>query len=1188
MNSYTLGLDIGSNSVGSAAVVIAEKRIKLGVGVFPAGVEEREDKRGAPKNQARREKRTGRKITKRRAERKHEMRRFLLNKRWMPEYADAEKKWLEDNPWLLRRDGLKRELKPEEFGRILLHLAQRRGAYGLDKVPEETTKSKKEDGEKGDEKEAKKAREEKKIKGAIDHTRKVMKECDAQTFGELMAIKFEQRRIQVGSKGKSIGRRVRNRRNAVGEDVYEFCADRELLWEEFDKLWKEQKKYDGELSKQLTDECRKELDNPKGDETWRCKGILFGQRKTYWDVGTMARCDLEPSDMKCPKADMYAQEFLVLETVNNIRITPRGELKRPLTDEEREKVIDALQRQKTGSVATVRKALGLHKGQNKTDYTLSLEKDEERGLNTNWFLREIIIGAIGEEKWGGMSDGEKESVNRAILKFDPQEKKDEGRLRKGCQKWWGFGEEQADRFIEAWKKRPKVDDRVNYSRKAIKKLLPYMREGFTVNEARNRFAEDAENGASDAQRQHYSFGTRVGNKRLRQYLEKHPDLLPPAPEDISNPVVRKAIHEVRRHILAYIREFGCKPERVVVELVREARQSALVRNKKLAENRAREKEHKEIIKKFNLEVETKTQQRKAVDRVLLCREQKFWCAYCGDEKDAISEDAASRGEGVEVDHIIPESRGGNSYLSNLVLCHTRCNRGKGNKTPLEWLTEEQFGRLEQRLKHLEKSVKWSNLHKEVPDLDGFLESQLTDAAYAARQVVGWLEKTLYGDKNDGKRHVFTTKGRYTAILRRNWGLFPDKKDGEQEGEKNRADHRHHAIDAVVTALSGPERLSELAHAAEKQELARLEGFAYPERKPIKPPWGDIDSFRVDVMKEYNNLIVAHRPESRKITGALHNDTLYGSVLDKNRNLTRYATIKKPVAAVSPKYLRVPKGWEEMLKKLEKATSKGQRNKIRSEMLALRDVTPGKSGVVRDRWFRQELRECLRGNGIDPDKFTGKQLRELLKRKELVLNSGVPIRRFTLLRAPTVKAVPRKRWNPKTGKMEDDGNKRSVRLYEPQNNHHIEIRENKKGKWIGEVITNFDAAKRVRVKPPRPKPKGWSPPPPVSREDTEEGRFVMSLSIGEMVKMIHPEKGEPGYFVVFKIDGNGTIHFTPHWDAGRDKETERCCAREDIRLPGKKTGGLTAPQLQQLGIEPESHPQKVWIGPLGDEKVLVRD
>jgi len=240
-------------------------------------------------------------------------------------------------------------------------------------------------------------------------------------------------------------------------------------------------------------------------------------------------------------------------------------------------------------------------------------------------------------------------------------------------------------------------------------------------------------------------------------------------------------------------------------------------------------------------------------------------------------------------------------------------------------------------------------------------------------------------------------------------------------------------------------------------------------------------------------------------------------------------------------------------------------------------------------LREELRDALRREDLEPDKFTSKQIKELLKKKELVLDSGIPVRRVVLLRKPKVTPpIKRKRWNARTGKIESDPNPRSLRYYEPQNNHHIEIRENKKGKWIGEVITNFDAAKRVRVKRPKPMPKGWRSPSAVNREDTNEGRFVMSLSIGEMIYMKHPETGEADYFVVFKIDSTGTIHFTSHWDAGRDKETEKCPAREDIKLPGKKTGGLSAAQLENLGIEVGKPPQKVWVGPLGDVKVLVKD
>jgi len=206
----SLGLDIGTNSVGSAWVDTDRKLIEMGVSVFPAGVEESETKRGAPKNQARRGYRGQRKNTKRRAERKQQMRLFLTQQGWID---PNEKKWMELNPWILRREGLKRELSPYEFGRVLLHLTQRRGAWWFDEVSEEDIQK---DVEENVEETAQeeKDKEAKKIKGAINNTKEEMKKYNARTFGELMAMKFEEQRIGVGEKGKKIGMPIRNRTKA--------------------------------------------------------------------------------------------------------------------------------------------------------------------------------------------------------------------------------------------------------------------------------------------------------------------------------------------------------------------------------------------------------------------------------------------------------------------------------------------------------------------------------------------------------------------------------------------------------------------------------------------------------------------------------------------------------------------------------------------------------------------------------------------------------------------------------------------------------------------------------------------------------------------------------------------------------------------------------------------------------------
>ena len=303
----TLGLDIGSNSVGSAWVDLEKEEVRVGVSIFPAGVDETDTKRGTPVNQRRREKRSQRRNIARRAMRKRILRRMLTGHGLLPADEAGLRSLWEVNPWDMRRAALSRELTPFEFGRVLTHLNQRRGRTQRQKpTPDDP--------------------DEGKVKEAIDRLRRQMAAhqppsgADDNTVGRFMADRYDERVHSAGAENKPAWRDpIRNRR-----DVFEFHADRALIRAEFDALWQKQASFGGALSRLLTAELKAKLDQPGEDDVWRHKGAIFGQRRTYWDTGTLGRCDLEPTDERCPLADMHAQEFRVLETVNNIRVTPRA------------------------------------------------------------------------------------------------------------------------------------------------------------------------------------------------------------------------------------------------------------------------------------------------------------------------------------------------------------------------------------------------------------------------------------------------------------------------------------------------------------------------------------------------------------------------------------------------------------------------------------------------------------------------------------------------------------------------------------------------------------------------------------------------------------------------------------------------------------------------------------------------
>jgi len=1182
----TLGLDIGSNSVGSAWVDTRRRLIGLGVGVFPAGVEQSERKRGRPVNQTRREKRQQRHSLARRAERKRRLRRVLTQAGLLPSDLHALDALMDLNPWHLRRKALSAPLTPHEFGRVLVHLNQRRGALGITLDPKD--------------------KEEGPVKQAMDRLCARMKEANAPTFGQFIADLMDKRKAESPSKpGIHIQQPVRNRQYRLSPEDHLY-ADRQLIREEFSILWNRQKSFNGPLADLLGDELKTRLDDPSGDETWRHHGIIFGQRRTYWDTGTLGRCDLEPTDERCPLADIYAQEYRVVETVNNIRIEERGKAPRPLRPPERDNLIAVLRSQKTASAKTVRRALGLDKKALRDFFALNIERDKEREINTDWFYREIVHGAFTEPAWRALSPAQRDSVNRAILNFDPDNPQHRDRLRAGATAWWGLSPDAAETLLHAWETRPRPEKRVNLSRRAIRNLLPYMNQPvgdrwLTQIEARLCLAEDAEaidqttgRLMSYEQRQRYSLNASRLTRRERLFLRKHPDLLPPAPM-LSNPVVRKAIHEVRRQILAYLRKYGRPPDRIIIELAKAAKQTEKVRNKILANIRKREKEKKEIIAEFGLSAKPLNQQRAAVERVTLCRQQKGICPYTnltpGAPGKVISEDQAAQGRDVEIDHIVPLSRSQDNFLSNKVLCCREANRGKGNRTPKEWLTPEQFTLLEQRMAHWEKEFprKWENLHRDpLPEQD-FLNSQLAATAYAAEQVGAYLSDALYGGERDGLRRVFFTKGTYTAMLRKDWQLFQSLKDADEDspaksasdlqqggdpGKKNRGDHRHHAIDAAVTALTGPEIIQDVARlAAQREEYHERTGY-WPKREPLPPPWGDVQTFRAQVMERVAALVVSHRPVKRRISGALHEETAYGPVLESGGEISQTNFSNRiPADQLTPNHLRMPPRSESIEKQLaSNDLSHAERRAAWRKLRALTDQKPGKSGIVRDLPLRLEIRRCLRQHRLDPDHFSEAQMKDLVTKGNLRMRSGMPIKSAVLLRTindPVL--IPRKVWDPSSNRMVPDHDPRTRRVYIGGNNHHIEIREDKRGRWHGEIVTTFEAARRVRC---------LKRPDAVDRSDRHGMRFGISLAEGETLHMKHPKTGAPGYFVVFKLDKPQTIHFIHHWDARPSKATEDQEPREDIPV--------TASNLRALEPQPGRPPYKVRVDPHGSITPLKND
>ena len=88
----------------------------------------------------------------------------------------------------------------------------------------------------------------------------------------------------------------------------------------------------------------------------------------------------------------------------------------------------------------------------------------------------------------------------------------------------------------------------------------------------------------------------------------------------------------------------------------------------------------------------------------------------------------------------------------------------------------------------------------------------------------------------------------------------------EAGRKSRADHRQHAVDAAVIAVTEHGMVQALSAAIEKAELRGTRWW----KERFEPPWSDLLK---DVGKAVDTFVVSHRV-SRKVNGRMHKDTNY--------------------------------------------------------------------------------------------------------------------------------------------------------------------------------------------------------------------------------------------------------------------------------------------------------------------------
>ena len=813
------GLDIGTTSIGFAVIdhqaeLSSGSIRRLGVRIFP----EARDPRGTPLNQERRQARLRRRQLRRRRERRRQLRELLCQADLLP--AKGSSDWdeaMKRDPYDLRRRASKGEpLSPHEIGRAIYHLAQRRHFKGRD--IDEVSDTADDAATDADDRKAKSAREQ---------TVETLKR-EGKTLGAWLAAR---------------GPHERKR----GEH-----ATRDIVEDEFDTVWKPL------VPKPLRSAVR---------------DAIFAQRPVFWRLNTLGRCRFFPEARLCPKGSWLSQQRRMLEKLNNLALA--GGNQRPLDPEERQAILSRLQTQALMTWPGVRRALApLYRSRGEPGEERALKFNLEEGgegkllgnpvearladiFGSDWKehpCKQEIRNSLPQGTW--QADYEQVGDQRVIILPEAERVKRRTELVRHFVAKFGLSSAQATK-IEALKLPSGWEP---YSIEALQAMLPHLEDGV-------RFGELI-NGPVWEEWRAETFPGR--DQPTGEVVDRLPS---PAEREerehiasLRNPTVARTRNELRKVVNNLIDLYG-KPDLIRVEVARDVGNSKRQREEKASGIRRQEQRRKkarEALQQNGIAEPT----RRDVEKWMLWEECGRRCPYTG---DSISFEALFGTGEFDVEHIWPRSLSLDNSFRNKTLCRKDVNLKKGNQIPYKFFqsNEEEWDAFANRLMDMKapKGGTGMSLGKIrrflAPSMpDDFAARQLNDTGYAAREAVAHLKKLWPDQGPQAPVKVFAVSGRVTGYLRRLWGLTNILAD---DGEKTRADHRHHAIDALTVAC---------CHPGMTQKLSRYwqeEDNPCAPQPHLPPPW---ETIRSDAERAVAAIVVSHRVR-RKVSGQLHKETIYG-------------------------------------------------------------------------------------------------------------------------------------------------------------------------------------------------------------------------------------------------------------------------------------------------------------------------
>jgi CRISPR-associated endonuclease Csn1 len=775
---YRLGLDVGTNSIGWAALTLdptgrPSDILALGARIYSDG---RNPKDGTSLAVARRMPRGMRRRRDRYLRRRDDLMEALIALDLMPADEAERQALVTLDPYVLRAKAARVPLPPNELGRALFHLDQRRGFKSNRKTD---------------------TSDDNKLTDKIEALDRLIGD---RTLGEYL----HRRRLK--------GKMVRARPEAA------FYPHRALYEKEFDKIQETQAPH-----------------HTLRPEQWaHLRDIMFFQRPLRpVDPGW---CLLEEGEQRAHRALPCAQEFRMVQEANNLRILVPGESGRPLNRDQRDRVLKELRTKKELKLDGLLKLLKLPSGAR-----VNLFDENRKALKGDETAARLSHKDSFGRLWHALPFARRTDIVRKLIETESADE-----IERIARAEWKLDTAAAKKLAAT----SLPEGYARLSEKAIGKLVPVMEEqGLNYAEAVAEIPEYRHHSDFRPDRELDELPY-YGAILTRQVVGTDPTK--PKEDEvghygrIANPTVHIGLGQLRRLVNRVITAYG-KPAEIVVELARDLKMNK--EEKEAERKRNRENEQANRIREEQIKSAHRVSSPHLLRKLRLWEEQNYGsCKVCPFTGQTISFEMATDHR-TEIEHILPFSKTLDDSMANKVLALKAANDAKGDRSPYEaFHTSPRIGTIEYDYPNilryadaLPPNKRWRFLPDAMERFENekeFLDRQLNETKYLSRTTRLYLAH-LYNERAEARQRVRAIPGKLTAMLRGKWGLSALLRDHNRTGgdgddgpaRKNRDDHRHHAIDAFVIAMTDQGLLKRISDLNSDPERTRL-------IEKMDPPWPD--------------------------------------------------------------------------------------------------------------------------------------------------------------------------------------------------------------------------------------------------------------------------------------------------------------------------------------------------------------